>query len=470
MTPTTGGAPSLKPAARPRSRRALAVALLLGVAVAVAGWYAWRHYNAPVPPDVPLADADPAVVEAVEAALQKARQQPYSAEAWGRLGKVLRAADYMAPAAVCFGHAEDLDPRNLRWPYLRGEALLQRGDPDAALPHLRRAVQVGERARADLFAPELRLAEALLAAGQYDEAEAHLRRAGEVEPDHPVVHLDLGILAYQRDDLPVSRDHLQRCQHSPFTQHRASAQLAVVCERLGDRAAAAQFSQRAGTLPRDMGWSDPFVMECLKLAAGKPGRFRYVEQLEAHGRLREAVEILREMADEGPDARVQVGLGKNLGKLGDYRGSEEALRAATRVAPDSVQAHYYLAKVLWTQGEQHRQRDERDGAVPFFRKAADEARRALAGKPDHAMAHMLLGLCLKQMGERERAVAELRTAVACGPELPDPYLHLGEALVEAGQVAEARPLLEQARSMAPPNDPRAREALQRLDAVPKPPG
>jgi Flp pilus assembly protein TadD len=465
MTTTTGDPVNPQRATSRRARLVLGV-LLLGVVAGLAGlgWYAWRRYHAPLLPDIPLDGADAAVAEAVQDAREQVRRSPYSAEAWGKLGTVLRASGYLAQAAVCFGQAGALDPRNPRWPYLQGEALLMRGDADAALPPLRRAAELPTPDDGDPLAPPLRLAEALLAAGQPDEAEAALRRAQEAEPDHPAVQLDLGILAYQRDDLKASRAQLERCQHSPFTQKRACAQLAVVCGRLGDPAAAQEFARRAAALPPDAHWTDPWVRECLRQAPGKPGRFRYIEGLEANGRYADAVQELRRLQQEGPDYRVLVGLGKDLAQTGDFTGAQQALRDALHLSSESVQAHYYLAKILWARAEKKWEAGDREGARALYQAAAEEAGRALKSKPDHAEAHMILGLCQERLGRRANALASLRTAVACGPELADPSLHLGELLAADGRTDEARAHLEHALRLARPDDRRPREALERLAA------
>src|SRR4051812_20627760 len=69
-------------------RRSLLVVLVLaGVGLAMAaGWYAWRRLTAPEPPEVVVPSDDPALAEAVEAARQKVRQEPYAAASWGQLG------------------------------------------------------------------------------------------------------------------------------------------------------------------------------------------------------------------------------------------------------------------------------------------------------------------------------------------------------------------------------------------------
>ena len=97
----------------------------------------------------------------IREAQEETRQRPRSADAWGRLGMTLLANKFLEESVVPFAHAEEFDRKDPRWPYLRGESLLP-GDPDAALPHLRRAAELAGRGEADSVAPWLRLAEVLL--------------------------------------------------------------------------------------------------------------------------------------------------------------------------------------------------------------------------------------------------------------------------------------------------------------------
>jgi tetratricopeptide (TPR) repeat protein len=445
------------------------VLVLAGAALAAAlgwgGWCAWRRHTAPAPPDVLLREEDPELAAAVEAARQQVRRRPGSAAAWGDLGGLLRAADYREQAADCFAQAERLAPQDPRWPYLRGEAL-QQLDPDAALPHLERAVALYRDGDARGVVPRLRLAEVLLARGRSDDAEARLNQARALEPNNLSVLLDLALAAYARDDLEASRALLLRCQHSAFTRRRAAAQLALVSERLGDARAAADYSRRAAALPPDAHWVDPLLAESPGAHLGRPSRLRAVEQLEAQGRLAEAVQMLGEIVAESPDPQAYVGLGKDLAQLGRSREAEEALRTAVELAPDNVQAYYLLSKMKWMEAERRWQEGDRAGARDQFRTAADYARQALARKPDHALALLFLGLSQKYLDQRDEALESFRLAVECAPELPDPHLYYGEALAEAGRQAEARTQLEQAVHLARADDPRPREALARLKDKP----
>jgi tetratricopeptide (TPR) repeat protein len=461
------------PPARRRRWLVLLVCLPACLLVPALGWYGWRRYAAPAPPEVALADADPEFVAAVEAARGQVQREPYSAAAWGRLGEVLRAAEYRDQAAVCFAQATRLDPKSVRWPYLQGETLQQR-DPDAALAPLRRAVALCGGDDADALFPRLRLGELLLARGEYDEAEAQLQAALKGDPDNASVHLDLGLLACERGDLEGALEHLrppQVSQYSPFTRKRASARLAEVYQRRDDAAAAARTSKQAADLPPDAHWLDPILLEVLQREVGRPARFHEVERLEAQGNYPEAARQLQEMVAQAPDYRACVALGKDLGKLGDYQGAEQALRLAIRLEPDNAQAHYRLGMLFWVQARGAWEKEaDRDRARAWFRDAAAAARQALVHKPDYAEAHMILGDSLMHLGERAEGLAALRRAVQCGPDLADVHFYLGEALAEDGQEAEARAQLEQAVQLAGPGNPQPRQALERLNAAGKTPG
>src|SRR5262249_30133672 len=135
-------------------RRVLLVGFLLtslGLAATLA-WKRWHKEQAPAPPEITLEGLDPALRESIAAARDRVLREPSSAEAWGHLGKLLRTPDMNEEAAFCFGQAEKLEPQNVRWPYLRGEAVMQ-ANPEAALPHLRRAVEIGDRSEPDNILP-----------------------------------------------------------------------------------------------------------------------------------------------------------------------------------------------------------------------------------------------------------------------------------------------------------------------------
>jgi tetratricopeptide (TPR) repeat protein len=431
--------------------------------VAGGGWYGWRWITAPEPPQVSLANADPAVVEVIEAALARVRRNPHSGDDWGALGQVLLTHGYAPEATRCFIQAEALDDQNPRWPYYQGLIILLT-DPEAALPYLRRTVALCDANDRGTKAPRLQLADTLLQLGQRAEAEQLYLSVRHTDPDDPRVHFGLGVLAAGRNEFDVAIDHLARAARSPTARQKAFAQLAMVYQRMGNTVAADEFNQRAAQAPKDHAWNDPYVLEYQKLEVGKLSRFRQAEQLNAQGRTEEVSLMLRQMANEYADDRSHVALGMTLAKMGDLDGAEAALRTAVQQAPDNIHAHYSLCEVLFFQGETlWKQGDsERERACEKYRACAASAQRALELKPDHAFALYYRGLALKKLGQTAAAVECLRQAVRCRPEVGDLHLQLGEALAEAGQVEEARKVLRQAVSLAAKDDARARQALERL--------
>jgi tetratricopeptide (TPR) repeat protein len=440
------------------------------VCVCLLGRYAWRRWTAPTPPDVPLEleQVDPALRGAIETSRERVREDPYSPTAWGNLGRLLLDCRLIEPAVESFRQAQRLNPADPRWPYLEGVALLRR-NPDAALPSLRHAVELDEGGWQHGLAPRLRLAEVLLRAGQYDEAEAHLRNAVKQEPDSPSAQLLLGFLAYAQGRFEDSRAHLLRCRHSPYTQKKACAQLAVLSQRQGDAAAAEKYSQEARILPQDAPYPDGLLAISREARVGKPVQFNYLDYLMKQRRYTDAIALARQVVEKGPDYRAYVLLGHAHSALGQLHQAEEALRKAVELAPDNVQANYFLAKVLFTWAEADRQRGgDKDGATAArFRDAAEHARKSVAGKPGHALGCVLLGRSLKRLGRRAEALDSLRQAVAFRPELPDPHLYLGEALAEDGRMVEARRQLEEAARLSAPDDPLHAEALAQLARISK---
>lgn len=432
--------------------------LALTVIFAAVGWVGWRWYTTPVPPDLPLERMDKAVAAVVQTALDDVRREPRSGAAWGKLAMIMAANGYEEQSLGCLVQAERLDPRDPRWPYLHGHTLLS-GHPHEALPFLEAAL-ARPASREQLAAIRFRLGLTLLEDGRLDGAEEHLAALGDLEPDGARARFGLGLLAAARDQRSVARQHLQEVLNSPFARKQAHARLAALALADGDEALARFHQQRYLQQSADIPWPDPFLDEVHGYAVGRQSRFLEAEDLEARGRLPEAVALLRRIAADSPDARSYLALGRALGNLGSYSEAEPVLRAVSGMDPNNLQAHHFLGTVLFLDGERQAARpDGTQRGQALFREAVLEQDRALAIQPDHAMAHLMRGRALARLGRTEEALAALRQAVLCRPEFADTHLYLGEALAQAGQLREAMPHLEDAVRLARPGDMRPRQAL-----------
>ncbi len=447
---------------RKRARWWAALAAGAALCAVGVGWFAWRRPGpAPEPPAIDLQSADPKVAAAVEAARARVKEAPHSGDAWGRLGRVLFANGYNNEAERCFAHAGRLQPNEPRWPYLRAYLLLSH-NRDAALTELRRAVELCEQFDKTNTTPRLLLAEVYLERDEHDKVAVECQRVLAQEPDNPRAHFALGASALARDDLKASLSHLSRAATSPFVRQRACNQLAAVSRRLGDEAAAEEFSRKAREGPPDAGWKDPYAQEANRLGVGRQDQLLRAERLEAEGRLNESARALSALLDDFPDARSHLALGVALAKVGDFQGAERSLRTALRDAPNSAGGHYALCVALFGQGEALQRAGQSASARAKYEGTIASARRALELKPDHAMAYLFRGRAQERLGQRPLAIEAYRQASRCRPDLIDPYLRLAEALVEAGERAEALKQLRLAAELAPANDPRPRATLKRL--------
>jgi tetratricopeptide (TPR) repeat protein len=448
--------PRKKHGNRGRHWRLFLVAALLSVALLAAGLVVakWRQTPLPEPlsaatpelelPSLDLTGADPAVATAIEAARAAVRQSPRSAAAWGHLGMILGAHTFPTEANRCFAYAEQLDPREPRWPYYQGTELCL-NDSEVAIAKLQRAVELVD---GSFEAARLRLGELLLRQGRLDEAEAQFRRVLDQHAKNARAHLNLARLARERDDLQVSLEHLNHAMADVHTQKASHVLAAEVHRRLGEETVASQERQRAAKLPRDLDWPDRFVEEVMRLRTGKQVRLAAAAGLISQGKSREAAALLRRMVQDYPDSDwAWLLLGRALLGENDLASAEAPLRTAVKLAPDSMEAHFYLGVALLLEG------NPRDAAACF--------RRATEIKPDFAEGHHNLAHCLLRQGDQAGAIAAFRVALNCKPNYPEAHLDLGELLVQQGQTALALQHLKAAAQLNPAN-PRTQKLLEQL--------
>jgi tetratricopeptide (TPR) repeat protein len=348
---------------------------------------------------VDLSDADPEVAELVEQARQKVVEGPESAQAWGRLGMVLRAHGLADESSFCFLQAERLDSREPRWPYYRGLTLVLT-EPAEGLACLRRAV---ERLGDGPLEPRFRLAEVLLEQGEAEEAAGQVEAALRREPAHPRGRLLQARLAFARGDWKGALANLDGCLEDERTRRQAHLLAAEACQRLGDTARAERLLARGRGLPEDGAWADPLVEEVEELAVGARQRLRRAGLLAREGRSGEAIQVLQQVVRDHPrEVLAWVRLGQALRGQNELVPAEQALARAVELGPEHVEAWFQLGVVRVLLG--------RKGA------AAGAFREAVRLKPDHTLAHYNLGVCLKDTGDSAGARRAFAAALRCQPD------------------------------------------------------
>jgi tetratricopeptide (TPR) repeat protein len=433
---------------RTPSRRRLAnwlIAVLIGSLLACAALFALKH-RLPRPPVVATDGLDPAVAKLIEGVLRDVRAAPRSGDAWGRLGSALMHYEFIPETRMCFHRAEELSPRNPRWPYLHALLELSRNPADVT-PLLRHAVAAcGDRP--DM--PRLQLAQWLAEHGELAEAEQHFQTLLRLAPNHPPALLGLARIRRAQGRLEECRSLLDRCLADPHTAKAAHALLAQVQQALGDASGADSAARRVASLTADVPWPDPFWAEASAFRAGRKALLQDVSVLLDQDQFAQALDILAILTRDYPeDDEPWYLTGWTLNRAQRSAEAERPLREHLRLSPQSPKGHAQLAVSLLSQRR--------------FVEAVEVLEAALKLKPTWRELHFNLGYARAQLGRDAEAIGHLRDALALDPNHVPTHTALAELLLRRGDAAEARGLLRQALDIQP-SDARARALLQSLPA------
>ncbi len=446
----------------------LAVGLGLGL-VGLGVWWSWPQAAAPEPPVVSLQGMDAPVAAMISQALERVRKDPRDGAAWGQLGQVLEIHDRQLNALDCFIQAERLDPTEPRWPYRRAYLLGHFQGPEQGLPHLRQAVALVAQRDPGNRVPRLRLAETLLQIGRLDEAGELLTQLLREDPASVRAHFLAGLLALTRNDFGPAEDHLARAAQSPKARKKVCAQLARLFQQQGKEPLAAEFSRRAATLPADQPWYDPYEAEYARLDRTYMTQYQKTKLLEAQGQKEELLLALHELNRDFPNNHSALALATTLTRMGEWTQAEAIFRRALEQADLQIPAHCSLGIGLYEQGRRRWDTPEqRAQARAQVQEAVEHLNVVRQRKPDSAVAHLFHGQALQLLGQSREALRSYRLCIECRPEWPDGHLRLGELLAELGETGEACRALELAAQLSPPNDSRARRALDQVHARKKP--
>jgi len=245
-------------------------------------------------------------------------------------------------------------------------------------------------------------ASALTRAGKTKQAETVLRSAAAANPDSAAVHGALGRLLFNRQNYADSVEELN------------------LAEQL------APDSREYNML----------------LAAALLGSKRYGVALNF-------LHIVQPRFEQYPEFHYSLGLAYY--NLAQFTKAEEAFEEALRLDPKMDRAQFLLANCIASEGD--------------FSKAADILRRLIGTHPKNVIYWTTLGDVLRQAGPENRpeALRACHRALALKPGDPHTQFVLATILLDAGDFAGARQLLERLEKLSP-NELEAHVALARVYA------
>jgi predicted O-linked N-acetylglucosamine transferase (SPINDLY family) len=309
--------------------------------------------------------------------------------------------------------------------HLWGMVAMQRGQPDAAIERIGRAVSLTPNAAAY----QRNLGDAYRALRRFDDAVACYRRALESAPADVASHNKLGmalrsqgkpadaVSCYQRAlELDPKLAEVWNNLGNAWADQRRSAE-AVDCFRraLELMPNDARFHGNLGLALADLGRTAEAIA-CQQAAIGlQPDHFEAHNNLGtvllAEGKLSEAIECFRRTVElNSRHAEAYSNLGNALRRKGDFDGALAACQQAVTLKPELANAHNNLGNVWKDVGRL-------DEAVACYRRAVEL-------KPDFAEAHNNLGNACKDQGLIDEAIACYERALQAKPDFVHPLCNL----------------------------------------------
>lgn len=208
--------------------------------------------------------------------------------------------------------------------------------------------------------------------------------------------------------------------------------------------------------------------------------------LSAQQRYSAAIRIWKQALALQPDSpEVTLSLGVATFKNGDAEAAMATLKPLVADHPSYKEAHFILANIMahtLLYGEAAneyaavvRLDPKDDGALLAYAKALSnsgsyEASRSLAEDyvrrmPADPEGHQVLGSIYRKLGDNKKAQEQLRMAIAGRPEDAQAQYEMGMALLRDQQPAEAVPYLEKASSLDPSDAPTEVALAQALRRV-----
>ena len=291
-----------------------------------------------------------------------------------------------------------------------GIIALQRGQPQAAIDTIGRAIAIDDR----IPDCHYNIAFALHALGRSGEAVAHYQRAVKLKPDYVEAHTNLGNVLRE---IGNNRE-------------------AVACyERVIALKPGAEAYYNLANAQSQLGRLDEAVTSYQRSLALNPdlvgAHNNLANALVAHGRPDDALIHFRRALELNPKlVEAHVNLGTTLLQQDKLDAAAAQFERALSVDPNFADAHANLGNVHLVLGR--------------LDEAAQCYRRALALKPDLVEPHNNLGIVLAARGDFQEAGRRFEWALARKPDFIDAYNNLARAFLSMGQADNALGVLRRA--------------------------
>jgi tetratricopeptide (TPR) repeat protein len=365
-------------------------------------------------------------------------------DAYGEMGNLLMAAQFIDAPEVFYLTAQVLAPVDRRWPYYLGHLYKTQGEFTKAEVSFDQALALG----VDDVPTMIALGEVHLEQGRPEAAESLFTQVLSVQSGSVWGRVGLGRAALMRQDYAQAVEYLEDAL--AVDQRAASIHypLAMAYRGQGEIVKAESHLQQMGIGTVQL---DP-LMEVMHQSLQSPSIYENegIQALESGDWEAAAVSFRQgiELAPANPSLRHR--LGTALAMMGDERASVAQFEETLRVSPEYPQAHYSLGIVMEGLGR--------------FEEAFHRFSAAVRYEPSYVEARLRLARLLRRLRRLDEARAEYVQAITTDPRLPEAHFGYAMALVGLRRFQEARDRLAEGVTLFP-NQPMFPHALARVLAA-----
>lgn len=355
--------------------------------------------------------------------LQKANEKPAGKlemwQAWTNLGQACYEAGYYPQVEIAFLEALKYDADEMASHFNVALGAHLNGKYDLALASYRKADQI------EPHHPKVwcNLGVLYFQMDQYDEAEAALRQATQANPDYARAWDNLAAALGSQNKLDEAVEACQQALKLRPDYPEAYFKLGVIYFGQNHLRQAAQEFQRASRLPEIAAYCDAFQSMIFS-------RLDQVEEAEA---------ALLRAAHADPKCDLLWMAWNDLGlawySVGNYQRASNAYGEATMIKPDEAEAWFNLGVSYHQSGDLKTARDAYQHAV--------DLKESLAG------AWHNLGIVCSQNGDLSAAMMAFRQEVYWAPDNVRAWYDLGVTLEKLGRSEDARVAFARADSLGP---------------------
>ena len=386
-------------------------------------------------PEVSMPDisgAAPAVqsqLREVHAAMQQkvaaASSAGELAAAYGDMGRLFLATEFLDSAETCFLNAQTLEPADPRWPYFLAHIHRRKNEPEKAAALFERVLALDpNHVGALIWLGDMRLVE-----GRPDAAEAPLAKALTLAPREAAALDRAGRAALARRDYATAIKDLGAALEIQPQASSLHYPLSVAYRALGDTRNAEAHLRLRGNV--DVAPNDPLMQQVgALLQNASAAEVRGANAVAKH-QWAEAISALRQAIALSPDnAFTHLNLGTALFETGDAKGSLDEFQTAVRLSPSLSKANYGAGIVLEATGHDQE-------AIVAFSKAVDS-------DPASVEARMSLADALRRNGRERESLPQYADVIMRSPAVSQAAFGYAMALVRLGRYREARDRLDAA--------------------------